>query len=135
MTKFGLQDLNRTLLGFDKLFQEAEARISNLNSYPPHNIIKLSDSRYLLEFAVAGFKRADLSIEIANGTLTIRGTKEDGPQCDYIYQGLAKRSFVKQIALSDYMEVTNAYLENGILVVQVERRLPEAMRPKQIEIN
>lgn len=138
MTKFGIQELNRSLVGFDRLFQQAEARLQNITSYPPHNVIKLDEAgdNYVLEFAVAGFKRDDITLEVVDQTLIVRGQREqDMTGVTYIHHGLAKRSFVKQIALSDYVEVAAAKLENGILAVHLERRVPEAKKPKQIEIS
>ena len=138
MTKFGIQELNRSLIGFDRLFQQAEAKLQNITSYPPHNVIKLDEcgDNYALEFAVAGFKREDVTLEVVDQTLVVRGNREqDMTGVTYIHHGLAKRSFVKQIALSEYMEVAGAKMEHGILVVHLERKVPEAKKPKQIEIN
>lgn len=138
MTKFGIQELNRSLIGFDRLFQQAEAKLQNIASYPPHNVIKLDEAgdKYTLEFAVAGFKREDVTLEVVDNTLVVRGQREvDTASVTYIHHGLAKRSFVKQIALSEYVEVAGAKMEDGILAVHLERKVPEAKKPKQIEIS
>ena len=100
-------------------------------------MIKLDEhgDKYVVEFAVAGFQKQDVQLEVVDQTLVVRGQREQESFGTYVYHGLAKRSFVKQIALSEYVEVTGAKLEHGILAVHLERKVPEAMKPKQIEIS
>lgn len=137
MTKItlGLPELHRSVIGFDRLFEQAERRLQNLTSYPPHNIVKLSESEYDIEFAVAGFSRDELVIELQEGYLTLSGEHKLSEHKQYVHQGIANRQFKKQLQLGEHMEVVGARLENGILVVHIEHQLPETKRAKQIEIN
>lgn len=136
MTKFQLDvpGLNRTVIGFERLFHEAERRLSSQN-YPPHNILKLGEDEYEIELAVAGFKKSELDVRYERGQLTISGKRE--PRIDvmeYVHQGLGYRSFVKTIALTEYIEIKGAELEDGILRVKLARELPDAQKPKIIDI-
>lgn len=137
MTKFtlGLPELHRSVIGFDRLFEQAERRLQNLTSYPPHNIVKLSESEYDIEFAVAGFSRDELTIELQDGYLTVSGEHKINVDRQYVYQGIANRQFKKQLQLGEYIEVVGARLENGILMVHVEHQLPQAKKAKQVEIS
>lgn len=137
MTKFQLDvpSLTRSVIGFDRLFLEAERRLSTQN-YPPHNILKLGEDEYEIEFAVAGFKKSELDIRYERGQLTVSGKRE--PRIDvmeYIHQGLGYRNFVKTIALTEYIEIKGAELEDGILRVKLARELPDAQKPKIIDIK
>jgi molecular chaperone IbpA len=137
MTKFSLSipELHRSVIGFDRLFEQAERRLQNLTQYPPHNIVKVSESDYEIEFAVAGFQRDELSVELHEGVLTATGEHKLNQDRHYIHQGIANRHFKKSLQLGEYMEIVGAQLENGILVVHVEHQLPDAKKPKQIEIS
>lgn len=139
MTKFTLDvpTLTRNLVGIDRLFDELNHRVAN-SSYPPHNIYKVDEDgyKYLVEVAVAGFGREDLELEVVDRMLSIRGNKRETKN-DYqlVYQGLAKRSFHKTIALSEDIVVKGAKLEHGILLVELERVIPDALKPKLIDIK
>jgi molecular chaperone IbpA len=137
MTKFSLSipELNRHVIGFDRLFEQAERRLQNLTQYPPHNIVKVSEDQYDIEFAVAGFSRDELTAELQDGVLTVVGEHKLSQDRHYVHQGIASRSFKKALQLGEHMEIIGARLENGILVVHVEHQLPDAKKPKQIEIN
>jgi len=139
MTKFNVDVplLARSFIGIDKLLNEAHFR-SQQTTYPPYNVIKLDNDKYQIEFAVAGFSRQDLEIETMNGHLVVRGKKtqeQNSTAVNYVYQGLAKRSFTKEIALANNMKVTNAELADGMLTISLEREIPEALKPKLIAIN
>lgn len=137
MTKFSLSipELHRSIVGFDRLFEQAERRLHGLTQYPPHNIVKVSESEYELEFAVAGFSRDELRVELHEGVLTLIGEHTLPQDRQYIHQGIANRHFKKQLQLGEHMEIVGAQLENGILVVYVEHQLPDSKKPKQIEIS
>lgn len=137
MTKFSLSipELHRSVIGFDRLFEQAERRLQNLTSYPPHNIIKIADNEYQIEFAVAGFAKQDLKVELQDGVLVVSGEQKDHASREYVYQGIATRQFKKVLQLGEYMEVVGAELDNGILVVSVEHKLPLTKQPKQVEIS
>ena len=136
MNKFHLDvpSLTRSVIGFERLFQEAERRLNTAN-YPPHNIIKVDEDKYEIEFAVAGFKRSELDVRYEHGQLTISGKHEPRENVEYIHQGLGYRSFVKTIALTEYIEIKGAELKDGILRVKLARELPDAQKPKLIEIQ
>lgn len=104
-------------------------------NYPPHNIVKVSDTVYVAELAVAGFKKSEIKIEEKNGMLTVTGKKDDTSTNQYQCKGIASRSFSKTFKLAEYFEVTNAHLEDGILYIECTKNVPPEAMPKVIEIN
>lgn len=109
--------------------------VLNSTAYPPHNIYK-KDNKHIIEMAVAGFDKDNLSIEIEPNILTVLGEtreQEDAPSCTY--RGIAARKFTRVFYLSEYMKVINASLKNGILKIEIEKIIPEAEKPKQITIE
>ena len=136
---FDVKLLNRGLLGFDEFFQAYERRHANqLNTnYPPYNIIKFGENDYIIEMAVAGFKREEIAIELENDVLTIRGAKRDqkADTPHYLYHGLSARGFQRQFTLHSDLIVKDAQLEDGILKVLILHVVPENKKPKQIKIN
>ena len=146
MTRITSLDLNpfyRNSIGFNQLFDRITSNIDTASqSYPPYNIIKHNDENYLIEIAAAGFLKADISIEMENGTLTVTGKqikKVDGEDeangIEYLHRGLAGRNFERTFNLAEYVEVKSADLNNGILSIHLEKKIPEAMKPKTIEIK
>ena len=125
----------RSFVGFDSLFDEFE-RMSEYtdNKYPAYNIIKSGDEEYKIEIAVAGFNENDISIEVKKGLMTIEASKSKHSS-EYLHRGIAERSFSRQFRLADNIEVTNAELVNGMLIISLHRNIPEAELPKQIEIK
>lgn len=109
--------------------------------YPPYNLIRLDTDITLLELAVAGFTAEDLSVEIEDSILIVKGSSisnlnDDGiDDTDYIYRGLSNRSFTRKFALHEYMEVVETELKNGILSIQIRMEIPESKKPKKVEIN
>ena len=136
---FDVKLLNRALVGFDNFFDTFETRHANqLNTnYPPYNVIKFSENDYIIEMAVAGFKRDEITIELENDVLSIRGVKRDQKQdtTQYIYHGLGARGFQRQFTLHSDLVVKDAQLEDGILRVLILHVIPENKKPKQIKIN
>jgi molecular chaperone IbpA len=136
---FDVKLLNRGLLGFDDFFHEFERRHANQLStnYPPYNVIKFGESDYIIEMAVAGFKREEITIELENDVLSIRGVKRDqkADTTQYLYHGLSARGFHRQFTLHSDLVVKDANLEDGILKVLVLHVIPENKKPKQIKIN
>lgn len=124
-------------LGFDHLFNEIENIASHAkDTYPPHNVVRLSDTEYMVELAVAGFSKKDINIEVKEHVLTITGNREKRrPEDQYVHRGISTRKFQKSYRLSEYTEVTGADMINGILVVNLEVKLPEERKPKVIKIN
>lgn len=139
MTKF-----DKFFVGYDGMIKRmADAHTTlakSIPNYPPYNIAKVDDNKYVIEMAVAGFGKQNLDIEIANGTLTIAGhtTMDDqvneGLNNQYLYKGIADRSFARTFNIADTVEIKNAELFNGMLKVWLENVIPEHKKPKKIEI-
>ena len=124
-------------LGFDHLFDELE-QITNhaKDTYPPHNVIKADEMKYDIELAIAGFSKDDITIELKEHVLSIKGDREQRRDQDkYVHKGISGRKFYKSFRLSEYAEVTGADLTDGILTVNIEVVLPEEKRPQQISIG
>jgi len=138
MTTLDLSPLYRSTIGFDQLasiLDRAMTTDSVSASYPPYNIESLGENEYAISLAVAGFKQSDLDINVENGVLTVRGSKEKNRDPNYLHQGIANRSFERKFNLADYVEVTDASIEDGLLNIKLVKEIPEAMKPKQIVIN
>lgn len=124
-------------IGFDSIFDEINRlTASQTTNYPPYNIVKVDDDRFNIEIAVAGFREGDLSVVVEKSNLTIKGEQKtdiDSPT-EYLYRGISARSFTRSFTLADHVEVVGATVENGILTVQLERVVPDADKPKLIEI-
>lgn len=127
----------KAFLGFDHIFDELERISTHANdSYPPHNVVKLEDHKYIVELAVAGFARDDLNIEVKDHVLTIKGNRERRrPEEQYVHRGISTRTFMKSFRLSEYTEVTGADLNDGILAITLEVKVPQEQRPKLIKIS
>jgi len=125
-------------VGFDTLFEDLErihqsARSGNDN-YPPHNVVKIDEEKFLIELAVAGFKKGDIDIELKDGILKIKGEVEPSDR-EYAYKGISSRKFEKSFRLSEFVVIDGADLEDGILVVYARVELPEEKRPRKIELG
>jgi molecular chaperone IbpA len=132
-----LAQINRALIGFDRIFSNIESRSVN-NNYPPHNVIKHNDSNYEIEIAVAGFDKSEISVTVDQDELVISGRKvsvEENETSQYIHRGLAARDFDRSFTLPQYMEVSEVVLTNGVLSVKLNMQVPEALKPRQIEIK
>jgi molecular chaperone IbpA len=126
-----------TTIGFEPILKrlaEMSEAMPKIPTYPPYNIKKVDENKYVIELAVAGFGKQDLELELQDGTLTIKGnvSSEDA---DYIYKGIAERAFTRQFTLADTVEVKNADLINGMLKIWLERFIPEEKKPKKINIG
>jgi len=104
-------------------------------NYPPHNLIKINEDAYRIELAVAGFKKEELEIDVHMNELTVYGNQEDQKDSSFIHKGIAARNFRKVFALGEYMEVTSASLDNGMLTINIDRNIPEEKKPKTIKIK
>ncbi len=138
MRQFDLAPLYRNTVGFDRLFSMLDQLVSvdSAPSYPPYNIERTGENAYRISVAVAGFTEDDLSIEVKENALSIRGDKtvSDERKADVLYQGIAARSFERRFQLADGVQVTGAALENGLLHVDLVREIPEAKKPRPIPI-
>lgn len=139
MRSYDFSPLYRSTVGFDRLASLLDAAASDTgqNGYPPYNIERTGETAYRITMAVAGFSEEDISIEAQQNKLTITGKKEaaEDENTRYLHRGIATRSFQRQFDLADYVEVKAATLENGLLHVDLAREIPEAMKPRQIEIS
>jgi molecular chaperone IbpA len=132
-----LAQLNRALIGFDRLFNDVERRFANsTTNYPPYNVIKHDDNNFEIEVAVAGFDKEDITVEVDQNQLCITGRRlKDDDAAKYIHRGLAARDFERFFTLADHMEVGEAEMTNGILRVKITRVIPEALKPRLITIK
>jgi len=139
MRHFDLTPLYRSTIGFDRLGSLLDTLSSfegETPSYPPYNIERESENAYRISMAVAGFGEGDLDIEVKENTLSIRGEKRvEQENSTYLHRGIAARSFERRFQLADYVVVKGASLEHGLLHVELVRELPEAMKPRTIEIT
>jgi molecular chaperone IbpA len=135
LTRFdttALNQLNRALVGFDRMFNE---RINANQSYPPYNIIKLDDDNYRVEIAVAGFTLSEIDVEVDRNVLVIKGERNrEETEVEYLHRGLAYRSFEKTLTLAEHMEVGAASIKDGVLRIDVKRVIPEALKPRKVEV-
>jgi molecular chaperone IbpA len=138
LQRFDTTALARALVGFDRMFDDMEQRFANQinNNYPPHNIIKTGDNDYRIEVAVAGFSKEEIAVELEDNQLSIRGERRRNDDSDwqYLHRGLASRDFTKVFPLAEHIKIKGAQIENGILTVMLERILPEALKPRVIEV-
>lgn len=133
ITTADLAQLSRALVGFDRYFNSQAIN----NNYPPHNIVKYSDDTYAIEVAVAGFTKDEISVSIDQDQLTIRGVmnRPNKGEVEYLHRGLAARDFEQTYTLAEYMVVRGAKVDNGMLQIDIQRIVPEELKPRQIEIK
>jgi len=142
MRTYDFAPLYRSTVGFDRLASMLDRAMSvdvNANSYPPYNIEKAGENDYRISVAVAGFSDDELTIEMQDGQLVISAKKADGeggnaPEVTYLHRGIAARSFEKRFHLADHVRAVGATTTNGVLHVDLVREVPEALKPRRIEI-
>jgi molecular chaperone IbpA len=134
---FDFSPFRRSAVGFDRLFDMLESSAANGagENYPPFDLIKEGEHDYRIEVAVAGFKRSEIEITSHQNVLIIRGAKTEDNGSNYIHRGIATRSFERRFALADHIHVTGADLSDGMLAITLKREIPEAMKPRRIEIG
>jgi len=139
MTTFDFSPLYRTSVGFDRLasLMSSATRQDQGNSYPPYNISITSEDHYRITMAVAGFSDDDIAITSEQNRLVVTGKSADesGEQGEYLHRGIANRAFERRFNLADHVNVMGASLENGLLHIDLEREIPEAMKPRTIKIG
>jgi len=141
MNTIDLTPLYRTMVGFDRMANmiDSASRLDGAQGYPPYNIERVDDDEFAIEIAVAGFSEDDLEIETKDGLLTVAGRKaapdEEAQEREFLHRGIAERGFLRRFQLADHVIVTGAELRNGLLRVELLRELPEAKKPRKIEIG
>lgn len=130
--------LYRSTVGFDRLFTMLDSlgQPDQSQTYPPYNIERTGETTYRITMAVAGFDESELTIEAREHALTVKGEKaeESADEAQFLYRGIAKRAFERRFQLADHVEVRAASLKNGLLHIDLVREIPEAMKPRRIEI-
>jgi len=138
MNRVDFTPYRRSMVGFDRLFDilENQARANSGDKYPPFNIERRGDDAYRITLAVAGFKPGDIDITAHQNLLVVEGRKgEETNEGEFLHVGIAQRGFERRFELADYVRVDNADLENGLLVIDLVREVPEAMKPRKIAIG
>jgi molecular chaperone IbpA len=134
MNTYDFAPLWRSTVGFDRLFD----MLNNppvAEAYPPYDISRTGDDTYRISLAVAGFSQSEIAITAQQDVLLVSGRKERKAEGELLYQGISARSFERRFSLADHVEVAAAHMENGLLQIDLVRRIPEAMKPRQIEIR
>lgn len=139
LTTTNLDNFLKHAIGIDSLFNNMP-HFEHVNSgnYPPYNIIKVTDDQYEIEVAVAGFNKDEITVTTHDGQLIIAGEhveQEETEEKNYLHKGISARSFERTFALADHVEVKNASVDNGVLKIELEREVPESLKPKQIEVK
>ena len=142
VTKLSLFDnfnqLTPYAVGFDRVFDQLQNYASHnatSSGFPPYNIRKEGEFSYVIDMALAGFSKNDIEVEVADGLLTVRSIKENDEDDSNIYRGISYRKFNRKFTLADDIVVNDASLENGMLVISLERVIPEEKKPRKIEIK
>lgn len=139
ITSFDLTPFYRNTVGIDSLFDRITRNIdlaTNAGNYPPYDILKTGDETYEIRIAAAGFRQDEIEVEVKDGQLIIHGRHDaEATTAEYLHHGISNRSFIRTFSLSDYVEVKAASMKDGVLVIRLEREIPEAMKPKKIAIE
>ncbi|OWV92749.1 molecular chaperone Hsp20 [Rhizobium sp. R72] len=125
----------RSSIGFDRMFDLLGNASLSADNWPPYNILKLGDDAYRIAIAVAGFAEGELTITHEANMLVVNGAKSEDDGVQYLHQGLAMRPFLRRFELADHVNVESAMLENGLLVINLKREIPEEMKPRRIAIQ
>ncbi len=136
-TNFDFAPLWRSTIGFDHLADlvDTTLRQATEDNYPPYNIERSGEDHYRISLAVAGFGVQDITVTAEQNALTIEGRKPDGAAREYLYQGIAARPFRRVFNLADYVQVKQASFQDGLLIIDLVREVPEAMKPRRIQIT
>lgn len=135
--RLDLTPYRRSTIGFDRLFDllETSARNASSDNYPPFNLERVADDRYRITLAVAGFSRDEIEITAQQNLLLVTGRKDEKANTNFLHVGIANRSFERRFELADFVLVEEARLHDGLLVIDLVREVPEAMKPKTIAIK
>jgi len=134
---FDFAPYRRSTVGFDRLFDllESGAAGAGQDTYPPFDLVKLDDNHFRISLAVAGFARNEIDITAQQNQLVVSGKKAEEDGASYIHRGIANRSFERRFGLADHIKVTGADLKDGLLQIDLVREIPEAMKPRKIDIG
>jgi molecular chaperone IbpA len=139
LVRFDTNALNKALVGFDQMFNDFETRFANQiqTNYPPYNIVKSGENSYEIQVAVSGFNVEEISVEVDQNNLVIKGqrSRDDDDDTMYLHRGLATRDFTRSWTLAEHMEVDRSSVKNGILTVYLTRIIPESLKPRRIKIS
>ena len=133
-----VNQVHRQTIGFDRMFDELNRQFANSrqDNYPPHNVVKLDDTHYVIEVAVAGFAQDEVNVELKENVLTVTGEQaKQNNEIEYLHKGISTRNFVRTFPLAEHIEVRGATIRDGILSIALEHIIPEAMKPKTIAIT
>jgi len=136
-TSYDYAPLFRSSVGFDRIFNllENAQRARSISDWPPYDIVKTGDDSYRISIAVAGFSQDDLDITFQSNLLTVTGKKQEAPTDAYLHRGIAGRPFEHRFELADHVRVNGADLSNGLLSIDLVREVPEAMKPRKIDVR
>ncbi|AIF46075.1 Hsp20 family protein [Dyella japonica] len=136
-TVLDFSPLHRSSIGYDRVFDllEAAARTQSNDNWPPFDSVKLSEDKYRITMAVAGFSREDINITVQGNMLTVTGERKGEQEGEVLHRGIANRPFNRRFELADHMLVTGAQMENGLLVIDLKREIPEAYKLRRVEIG
>jgi len=136
MRELDFASLYRSAIGFDRLMDLLQSTTADLgDNYPPYNIEKSGEDSYRITMAVAGFTQAEISITAQHNLLLVAGVKQGDDGGVYLHRGIAARGFERRFELADFVKVTGASLDNGLLAIDLRREVPEAMKPRRIDIQ
>jgi len=139
LVRFDTNALNRALLGFDTMFEDFEHRFANQlkDNYPPYNIVKHDDTSYEIEIAVTGFAKEEVTVEIDQNQLIVKGIrdKSNDVTSEFLHRGLAFRDFTRSWTLAEHMEVGDGTIKNGVLTIKLKRIVPDALKPRVLKLK
>lgn len=136
MRSFDFTPFTRNAIGFETLFDRLNDRsLENADGYPPYDIVRKGDDSFQINLALAGFSPQDITITSEASQLRVVGKRPDDDKTEYLYQGISARAFERRFNLADYVEVDDAVFENGLLHINLVRRVPDRMKPRQIAIG
>ena len=139
MRSYDFSPLFRHSVGFDRMQRLLDSAVdhsqTSSNSYPPYNIESVGEDAYRISMAVAGFSENDIDIIAKDNALSVKGEIKENKETNYLHRGIAGRAFERRFDLADYVKVTDAHLENGLLHIDLVREIPEAHKPRKVEIK
>lgn len=135
-TVFDFSPLHRSSIGFDRVFALLEsAQAQPVDNWPPFDTVKLSEDSYRITMAVAGFKVDEIDITTQENTIIIQGDRKTETEGEYLHRGIAYRPFLRRFELAEHVKVVDAQLSDGLLTIELKREIPEAMKPRKIQVQ